>query len=260
MARPTKSGLDYFPLDVTLDEKIELVEAKHGLLGFGLVIKLFQNIYRNGYYVEATEERLLLLKKRFVVEYDFIVDVINSACKWKLFNEKLFDEYRILTSYGIQKRFIEATKRRKEVDFIKEYLLIKNPKSYYTDSVNVYINSLNVIINPKNDDSGTQSKVKYSIVKKYYCKFPLKDGTEYQVTPDQIKTFLTAYPDVDLESEFLKITAWCKTNDEKLKTRRGSPRFLNNWISREQEKAAINKQPTTQSILDNQPPIEDLLS
>jgi len=175
MARPLKAGLDYFPLDVTLDEKIELIEAKHGLLGFGLVIKLFQNIYKNGYYLDATEERLLLLKKRFNVEYDFIVGVVDSGCKWKIFSEKLFEKHSILTSCGIQKRFIEATKRRKEVDFIKEYLMVKDVESYYKAVVNVNIVKLNVNINLRNDDSGTHSKGKESKVKEKPPIIPLPD-------------------------------------------------------------------------------------
>ena len=181
MARPLKAGLDYFPLDVTLDEKIELIEAKHGLLGFGLVIKLFQNIYKNGYYLDATEERLLLLKKRFNVEYDFIVGVVDSGCKWKIFSEKLFEKHSILTSCGIQKRFIEATKRRKEVDFIKEYLMVKDVESYYKAVVNVNIVKLNVNINLRNDHSGTHSKVKESKVKEKPPIIPLPDFVDLEL-------------------------------------------------------------------------------
>jgi len=32
MSRPLKIGIDYFPLDTGLDEKFELMEAKHGML------------------------------------------------------------------------------------------------------------------------------------------------------------------------------------------------------------------------------------
>ena len=48
MARPIKTGLDYFPMDVDTDEKFELIEAKHEIVGFGIVIKLFQRIYKSG--------------------------------------------------------------------------------------------------------------------------------------------------------------------------------------------------------------------
>ena len=32
--RPLKNGVDYFPLEVILDDKFELIEAEHGIQGF----------------------------------------------------------------------------------------------------------------------------------------------------------------------------------------------------------------------------------
>ena len=50
-----KSGIDYFPLDVVLDEKFELIEAEYGLTGFGVIVRLLQEIYgKAGYYIEWT--------------------------------------------------------------------------------------------------------------------------------------------------------------------------------------------------------------
>ena len=42
MARPVKEGLEYFPLDCDIDQddKVALIEAQHGIKGFGVVIKL----------------------------------------------------------------------------------------------------------------------------------------------------------------------------------------------------------------------------
>ena len=48
MARPSKIGLDYFPLDVTVEDSIELLEAECGLSGFAILIKLWQKIYSQG--------------------------------------------------------------------------------------------------------------------------------------------------------------------------------------------------------------------
>ena len=51
-----KSGLDFFPLDVCLDKKFELIEAEYGLTGFGVIVHLLQEIYgKEGYYIEWTE-------------------------------------------------------------------------------------------------------------------------------------------------------------------------------------------------------------
>ena len=47
---------------------------------------------------------------------------------------------------GIQKRYLEATKRRKEVFLYKEFLLIN-----LENGVNANINIINVNINPIND-------------------------------------------------------------------------------------------------------------
>ena len=45
MPRPLKNGLDFFYIDVDIndDQKIEIIEAKHGLVGFGIYIKLLIN-------------------------------------------------------------------------------------------------------------------------------------------------------------------------------------------------------------------------
>ena len=44
MVRPLKAGIDYFPLDTNMeqDDKIALIEAKYGVLGFGVIIKIFK--------------------------------------------------------------------------------------------------------------------------------------------------------------------------------------------------------------------------
>lgn len=166
MARPTKEGLDYFNLDVDVDEKIELLEAKHGIIGFGVLVKLFQKIYKAGYYINVTEETVLLFGKRIDVCINSINSIINDSIRWKLFDKSLFDQFGILTSTGIQKRYVEATKKRKEICFIKEYLLLENVEEKYPQKVNVVINSINSGTIPEetgvSGGNNPQSKVKES--------------------------------------------------------------------------------------------------
>ena len=61
MARPKKDGLEYFPLDTDMDQddKVRLIEAEHGILGFGILVKLFMN-HKEGYYYEWGEMQQLL--------------------------------------------------------------------------------------------------------------------------------------------------------------------------------------------------------
>jgi len=149
MARPTKQGLDYFPMDVTTDDKFELIEAKHGITGFGIVVKLFQKIYKEGCYLEWSEEKLLIFKKNINVDINTINEVINDCLCYEIFDKNIHKKYSILTSSGIQKRFFAACDRRKNVELNKKYIIVD-------------INEVNVNINWINDCKSTQSKVKES--------------------------------------------------------------------------------------------------
>lgn len=153
MARPTKEGLDYFPLDTDIDQddKIALIEADFGIEGFGIVIKLLMKIYSNGYFYEWGEVEQKLFGRRINVDINLLTDVVNACINWGLFDRTVLREYQVLTSAGIQKRYFEATKRRKEVEAFEEYLLLK--KSELKTFFNVNIISVNDDINEADDNS-----------------------------------------------------------------------------------------------------------
>ena len=134
MARPKKLGLDYFDLDCQMDDKIRLIQAEFGLKGFAVVVKLYQLIYGGfGYYCEWDEDRLFLFMSENGVSSDNknLIDGIITACiKRHIFSEDLFEKYGILTSSGIQKRYINAVSKREQVEMKKEYLLINAAPNY----------------------------------------------------------------------------------------------------------------------------------
>lgn len=176
MARPGKVGLDYFELDCHMDEKIELIEAEFGLKGFAVIVKLYQSIYSGfGYYCEWTPEISVLWAYRLgcsrsvdsrnvsnVCEEcalpgfpkNLINEIVAASIRRNIFSEELFNKYRILTSSGIQKRYLNAVSRREKVELKKEYLLISVGKI----SENVVINSISANINSKNVYDNSQSK------------------------------------------------------------------------------------------------------
>jgi hypothetical protein len=165
VARPQKDGLDYFPLDVDMDQddKVALIEAQHGIVGFAVVIKLLMKIYKNGYFYEWTEKEQLLFSKRINVDINGVNVIINDCIKWGLFDGNMLESYKILTSKGVQKRFLEAASRRQKAEISKKYLLLDD------EQVNVYKNLIIVDINGNskevNDNINPQSKVKESKVK-----------------------------------------------------------------------------------------------
>ena len=206
MARPAKTGLDYFPLDTFMDDKVELLEAEHGLLGFAVMVKLLQKIYSEGYFYKWERREKLLFSKRNGVAIETLNSITASLLKEGIFNIKTYNKYHILTSAGIQKRYLEATKRRDFVDIDKRYSLI-NGKG----RIDVNINGVNVNKNPVNDNNNpqgagvyvninSQSKVKESKVNKRKEKKRKKSALQTDpyfklLIPDILKTpqFLVAW-------------------------------------------------------------------
>lgn len=128
MARPNKQGVDYLPLDVYMDDKVKFVEVKYKLEGFAILIKLFQKIYSSGYWCRWTNDELILFSDENRTNSELVQEVISEALERGIFSKKLYDQYNILTSRGIQRRYKEIVRRRKDVEIVTEYLLIDNFK------------------------------------------------------------------------------------------------------------------------------------
>ncbi len=162
MARPQKEGLDYFPLDVDMDQddKIALIEARYGLIGFGVVIRLFMKIYKNSYFYEWTEKEQLLFARRVNVDINIINEIINDCLKWGIFDKSIYEKHKVLTSRGIQRRYLKAADRRQRVQISSAYLLLDD------EEVNAFKNLVIVNNNPhssgNNADINPQSKEKNS--------------------------------------------------------------------------------------------------
>ena len=181
MARPPKTGLDYFPLDVDIadDEKILYLESETGLEGFAVYVKLLATIYRSGYYIMWTETQLGIYSRRFFVDKNTLSTVVSVCNNIGLFDKNLFEKYRILTSHGIQTRYLLASERRSSVSMIEEFCLLdseqtaKNkkiklipvPKGFFVDK-----NTISTVFSVCNNSADTefassetpQSKVKKS--------------------------------------------------------------------------------------------------
>ena len=188
MARPQKEGIDYFPLDVDMDhdDKIQLIEAEHGVMGFGIIIKLLMKIYAEGYYYQWSEKEQLLFSKRTNVDINQVNAVINSCIKWGMFDSEVYEKYKILTSSGIQRRYVTATSRRKDVQMIREYTLINVESA--SNIVIANINGVNVNSNSTHDEfmpeETPQSKVKESKVKDSKDTCASEAAQESKCTPE----------------------------------------------------------------------------
>ncbi|SEV88599.1 protein of unknown function [Chitinophaga sp. YR573] len=120
MARPAKQGLDYFPMDVDLDQddKLGMIIGEYGEKGEKLFTKLLCWIYKhNGYFTEWDES----VQLRFLRRYDycgfsmsFIKELVPKFIRWGLLDQTVFNTFQILTSTRIQKTWLDASRKRKD--------------------------------------------------------------------------------------------------------------------------------------------------
>lgn len=140
MARPRKTGLDYFPFDIDFfsDEKMVAVAGEFGLKGEIVAIHLLCAIYRNGYFIEWTEMmRYKMLKELPGISADLLDGIVRRLAHWGFFDKTLLDSARVLTSRGIQRRYFEASRKRKiqgDLPYILSFCDVNPPKTVVSAS------------------------------------------------------------------------------------------------------------------------------
>ena len=163
MGRPIKQGIDYFPLDVGFfsDVKIRKIARACGPNAASIIICLLCNIYRdNGYYILWDEDLPFFFFFHVGVAEGCVKEVLTKAIQVGFFDVDKYSAYGILTSAGIQKRFIDITRQRKEIEINNDFLLDISGKG-----VNHVKNSINHVKNSINTIDNRQRKVKESKVK-----------------------------------------------------------------------------------------------
>ena len=177
MARPTAKGVEYFPLNVNFinDLKVRKLLLSCGAESIAVLIYLLSTIYKDeGYFVEIHEDEIDLIALDVNVTPEFVLEVIKKACEVRFFDVNLYNNFNILTSKGIQERYLKITERRKNSVVITQFNLI----NVYNNSVNVNNNSINVNNNSVNVYRSTQSKVKERKEKKNKVKSLSNDSVK----------------------------------------------------------------------------------
>lgn len=191
MARPIKEGLDYFPLNVVLNSKFEIIEARFGIKGFAVIVKLFQHIYgTKGYYCEWDEDVLFVFAKRIGVGANSVSEILDTSLKKGIFNKDMYEKYSILTSEGIQQRYVEA-KRGGYERICKKYLLISVPKTEENSSetgVNATKTEVNVTASTQRKENKTkENKIKPNQIKPNQTKESELFEKVWSVYPKKLK-------------------------------------------------------------------------
>lgn len=261
MARPKKNGIDYFPFDVDFfsDKKIRILKSRFGADGLTVYIYLLCEIYRNGYYIQLDEDYEYIIADDLGMSNEKVKQVLKFLLERSLLDSTLFQSDTIITSHGIQRRFQSAVKTRglkSEIEVDGKYWLLSEQETqpFIKCTHNPNNSEKNDSYSGNNPDNSEkndtkESKVKESKGNKKYCTepenppsappvftLPLNDNTEYGISQNDIDHWKELYPAVNIPVQLRKMRGWCEANPTKRKTRRGIGRFINTWLSKEQDR------------------------
>ena len=115
MGRPYKCGLDYYPMDVTWlnDKKLVGLINRQGSLAALVYQAILCRIYEtDGYYAVWDEDNLLAVSRMAWCDQDYVDDVVTACLEKGLFDMRIYMIHGILTSAGVQRRYLKAIKER----------------------------------------------------------------------------------------------------------------------------------------------------
>ena len=182
MAKPPKSGLDYWPRDVGLfqDRKFRRLKSEYGYLALVVYEQLLDMIYSDkGYYLEYDEETkddavwdiCSALQGKHQPEPQTIADVIAGLAERGLFDGDCFKR-GLITSKRIQKTYYRSAVDRKSIEINFDIWLLDEAEMesmskgslILSEYINRSNNSVNRSNNEVNQPNYPQSKVKESKV------------------------------------------------------------------------------------------------
>ena len=173
MAGRPKQGIDYAGWSVDIfdgDKKIDkLLDAK-GWKGFGIYFFLCQRAYKtNGYYYEWGYDDCATTARKMGggINSGTVKETVDYCLQVDLFDKRLFDEWGVLTSRGIQRRFWAVLSERRSKTVYQEYWLLKSEecKGLVKVSLKSDVQPTNSNVQSSNDD---MSPIKKSKVNNIY--------------------------------------------------------------------------------------------
>jgi hypothetical protein len=219
MPKPFGEGLEYFQVDVDIHDhwKMELLRDRFKDAGVSFWLFTHCRLFRNSYYVELTdhfvEKFCSDILEKSVPEF---MHMLEFAIDHKIFYKPYYEEFGILTSRGIQARYLEISKRWAKVRMIHDYIVPK---------VNVFNYEL-CFYNIDGDYIGYKRKNQREIINEIYVprKHVAKDKKQADPEPDIIpdkpeKPYLGAiitnqhHYDEDLTKEVLGLFALNEVNN-----------------------------------------------
>jgi len=114
MARPKVDSLTYYNQDTKDDDNLQYVEAMHSFKGYAIIHKLWKHIYGSpgGYFCPWDKKNKIIFCQNARITVDELDAIIETCYEdgIQIFDRGMTDKYGILTSKGIQKRWLRIVK------------------------------------------------------------------------------------------------------------------------------------------------------
>lgn len=123
--------IDYYPIEISIfqDAKVRKLIQYQGAKAATVYVYLLCEIYRNGYYISWNKTTVQLVMQALNLDVAFVKEVVICCAKVGLFNSEYLYKEEILTSKGIQKRYLRISKLCNNSITIEDYSCIENKQS-----------------------------------------------------------------------------------------------------------------------------------
>ena len=171
-----KEGFNFYRSDTDKynDRRIKRLRREYSCLGVCVYEYLLAEIYRDkGYYISYSEDLIFDIAEYWGASEKDVEDIIHYCIEIGLFDRHIWTTKKILTSLGIQKRYVEmcgTTKRRVCINTGYTLLDVKNekeenPEETQENSEEIQENSEILEETPQNSEE-TQENSEFSQQKK----------------------------------------------------------------------------------------------
>lgn len=119
--------IDYYPIEISIfqDAKVRKLIQYQGAKAATVYVYLLCEIYRNGYYISWNKTTVQLVMQALNLDVAFVKEVVICCAKVGLFNSEYLYKEEILTSKGIQKRYLRISKLCNNSTTIEDYSCIE---------------------------------------------------------------------------------------------------------------------------------------
>ena len=223
MSRKKKNTVDYFPHLIEPGKSMFIIESTHKNDGYAVWFKILERLGKSeNHFIDLGDQKeLMYVASKCYVSTDLLTEIIGDLVQLGEFDEQLWTKKQVIWCQKFIDNIADVYKRRDaELPTLEQVCTTYKLKCQHIND---------------NDDDGTHSKVKDSIVEEKKVLTPLQNFIKSSF-PNvcKLKTQLTAEESDKLEEKYLKelIAAKLEAMENKadLKKRYISVYLtLNNW-------------------------------